>query len=383
MKVIQVSASYKPAVIYGGPTMSVSKLSEVLCKNGIHTEVITTLANGKTELSFPAGEMKYIENVPVWFFKRITKDHSHFSPALLKHLFKIKKTAEPIIIHIHAWWNLVSIFACIIAQLKNIPVVLSPRGTLSSYSFNKKHNLIKNWMHFLAGKKLLSNCFFHVTSEAEKKEILQLLQPKRIQVISNFITLPSNIKFNHTEKTPILKLLFLSRVEAKKGLEILLEALKNTDVPYQLTIAGTGEPEYLKSLQKIVDKNSMQSYINWIGFQDQEAKFQVLQIHDLLILPSYNENFGNVVIESLAVGTPVLISKNVGLADYVVSNQLGWTFENHPEQLREQLLEINQNRIWLEKIKLQSPQKIREDFAENVLLNQYTDFYQEVISDCK
>ena len=49
-----------------------------------------------------------------------------------------------------------------------------------------------------------------------------------------------------------------------------------------------------------------------------------MQQHDLMVLPSHDENFGNVVIESLSVGTAVLISKNVGLADYVTENNLGW-----------------------------------------------------------
>jgi len=381
LKIIQISASYKPAFIYGGPTMSVSKLSEELWKKGLQVEVLTTLANGKTELSFPPGEVIWIDKVPVWFFKRFTKDHSHFSPALLKHLFlEIKRTKEPLIIHVHAWWNLVSIFACLIAQIKNIPVVLSPRGTLSNYSFSNNHNRIKKWMHLLAGKKLLANCFFHVTSEQEKLEILQLVHPKQIRVIPNFISLPAFSERNTSSKHPILKLLFLSRIEAKKGLEILLEALVKIDFPYQLTIAGTGELDYILSLKKIVVKNSMEPFVNWIGFQDNETKFEVLQTHDLLVLPSCNENFGNVVIESLAVGTAVLISNQVGLADYVNTKSLGWTFENQPEKLREQLIKINQNRQRLDEIRLQSPQIIKRDFAESLLVKQYVDFYKKVIA---
>ncbi|WP_419802965.1 XrtY-associated glycosyltransferase XYAG1 [Mucilaginibacter sp.] len=379
MKVLQVNASYKPAVIYGGPTMSVSKLSEELCKNGINTEVITTLANGKNELNFPVKKIIYIENVPVRFFKRITKDHTHFSPGLIKHLLKIKKT-ETTIIHIHAWWNLVSIFTCLIAQLKNIPVVLSPRGTLSYYSFNKKHNLIKRWIHFLAGKKLLSNCYLHVTSEAEKTEILKLFQPKKIQVIANFISFPTNLEIKSDKKTLILKLLFMSRIDPKKGLEILLEALAGIDFPYHLTIAGTGEQDYIIALQKIVAKNSMQPFVSWVGFQNQQSKFKILQQHDLLVLPSHNENFGNVVIESLAVGTPVLISKNVGLADYVIKNNLGFTFDNYPKELQKQLKNLYKNSICLDEIRSKAPQKIREDFAETSLVKKYVDFYQQIIT---
>ncbi|MVN20615.1 XrtY-associated glycosyltransferase XYAG1 [Mucilaginibacter arboris] len=381
MKIIQISASYKPAVVYGGPTMSVSKLSEELVKSGLQVEVLTTLANGKSELSFTAGAITWIEGVAVRFFKRLTKDHSHFSPALLKHLFlAIKKTDEPLVIHIHAWWNLVSVLACLIAQIKKVPVVLSPRGTLSSYSFGNKHHLVKKWMHFLAGKKLLANCCFHVTSEQEKQEILSLVHPKQIKIIPNFISLPELPQQVSTDKTTLLKLLFLSRIEAKKGLEILLEALDKISFPYLLTIAGTGEPEYINSLKKIVHKRSMEAFVSWIGFQEYENKFNVLQAHDLLVLPSYNENFGNVVIESLAVGTAVLISSNVGLAAYVNRNYLGWTFDNQPKMLKEQLIKINSNRQWLDEIRLQSPKQIRQDFADGQLVKQYLELYQAVIA---
>ena len=380
MKIIQISASYKPASVYGGPTQSVSKLSEELCNYGLQVEVLTTLANGKTELSFPAGKLTGIDGVPVFFFKRLTKDHSHFSPALLKYLWlTINKTKEPLIIHIHAWWNLVSVLSCLFAQLKKVPVVLSPRGTLSSYSFGNNHISVKKWMHLLAGKKLLAKCCFHVTSEQEKQEIIRLLHPKQITVIPNFIRFPAHPEFITTDRTAALKLLFFSRIEAKKGLEILLEALDEIQIPYQLTIAGTGEPEYINHLKKIVAKRSMERFVNWIGFQDYESKFRVLQDHDLLVLPSYNENFGNVVIESLAVGTAVLISNKVGLADYVKRNNLGWNFDNQPEKLRQQLVEINSKRDRLYAIRLQAPKQIREDFAEEQLVKQYIHLYQEVI----
>lgn len=385
MKIIQVSASYKPAVVYGGPTQSVSKLSEELRKNGLQVAVFTTLANGKTEHSFPAGRLTMIDGVPVMFFKRLTKDHSHFSPALLRYLWRhIDETKEPLIIHIHAWWNLVSVLACILARLKKVPVVLSPRGTLSRYSFSNKHTSVKKWMHLLAGKKLLKNCYFHVTSKQEKQEIIHLIHPKRIKVIPNFISFPEPLKLALTQKKHVLKLLFLSRIEAKKGLEILLEGLAGISVPYQLTIAGTGEPEYIDFLQKIVAKRSMLAFVNWIGFQDHESKFRVLQEHDLLVLPSFNENFGNVVIESLAVGTAVLISNQVGLAEYVNQNNLGWSFDNQPEKLRQQLVEINSKRDQLHAIRLKAPKQVREDFAEDHLVKQYVHLYQEVVEHgCK
>lgn len=234
-------------------------------------------------------------------------------------------------------------------------------------------------MHFLAGKKLLANCFFHATSEQEKQDILRLVQPKSIKVIPNFIRLPKSLKRIVNKHTSTLNLLFLSRIEAKKGLEILLEALEGIDFPYRLTIAGSGEAAYIATLKNIVHKRSMEPCVKWIGFQNDETKFEVMQTHDLLVLPSYNENFGNVVIESLAVGTAVLISELVGSAAYVTENNLGWTFDNQPEKLREQLVKINLNRNWLDEIRIKSPQQIKQDFADGQLIKQYINFYEEIL----
>jgi len=117
--------------------MSVSMLSEQLAKTGIYTEVYATTANGKDELPVKPGEPVNVDGVTVTYFKRITKDHSHFSPALLKKLWKEAPGFD--VIHIHAWWNLVSLFSCLIALMRNVPVIISPRGTLSPYSFQNKN----------------------------------------------------------------------------------------------------------------------------------------------------------------------------------------------------------------------------------------------------
>ena len=87
----------------------------------------------------------------------------------------------------------------------------------------------------------------------------------------------------------------------------MLNALIDVSVPYHLDIAGDGEESYIAELKNIVSRNNIQHKISWLGFHN-ENKFELIHQHDLLILPSYDENFGNVVIESLSVGTPVLIT---------------------------------------------------------------------------
>jgi len=403
MKIIQVNASYKPAHIYGGPTMSVSKLSEVLVSKGVDLEVITTNANGPAELEVSHGKTVFVENVPVTYYKRITRDHTHFSPGLLWGLHKKLNAALPAthnlqrptsnpqpsthnpeltIVHIHAWWNLVSVLSCIIAVLQKGPVVVSPRGTLSSYSFGNSNNLVKKLIHRFISKPLLRHCHFHATSENEKTELLRLVNPKSITVIPNLVTLADTAAVvNAVSPGEPFKLLFFSRIEQKKGLKILFSALHSIDFNYILTIAGPGEEAYINSLKKLSASLGINNKILWTGPQLPEKKFDIMAQHDLLVLPSHNENFANVVIESLASGTAVAITENVGLSDYVMENNLGWVCKFDAEDLRGILIQAASDPDKLKSIRQHSPAKIRADFSDDKISERYIDMYKKILQD--
>jgi glycosyltransferase involved in cell wall biosynthesis len=376
LKLLQINASYKPAYIYGGPTMSVSKLSEEMVLAGCDIEVYTTTANGPDELPVEPGKTVNADGVTVTYFKRITKDHTHYSPDLLRHMRQHVKEFDAV--HIHAWWNLVSVLACRIAVKAGVPVIVSPRGTLSAYSFGNRNSLPKRLIHNFLGKKLLRNSFIHVTSDREKAAMAALIQSKETFNIPNFIALPKEILSTATNPAKQLRLIFFSRIEEKKGLEILFDALVNVNIPYTLTIAGGGSPDYINRLKSLAEEKGIAPHLNWIGFQG-DNKFEVLQQHDLMVLPSYDENFGNVVIESLSVGTAVLISKNVGLFNYVEEQQLGWACDNNAASFRKMLESIEQDRNSLAKIRQQAPAIIRKDFDEENLRKRYLEMYQQII----
>jgi glycosyltransferase involved in cell wall biosynthesis len=367
---LQINASYKPAYIYGGPTMSVSKLSETLVKAGCIIEVFTTTANGKTELAETGKDAAIVDTVPVYYYKRLTKDHSHFSPQLLKAVWK--RATQFDVVHIHAWWNLVSVLSCLLAVMRGVPVVLSPRGTLSNYSFYNKNSFLKKCIHVFLGKPLLSRCYIHATSQHEQAAMAKLVQTRQIFNIPNFIEL-SAIAVNKPNNNGPLKLLFLSRIEEKKGLDILLHALADITVTYHLTIAGDGDPNYINTLNQITIQNNTSDNVSWIGFQSDD-KFNIMAAHDILILPSYDENFGNVVIENLSTGTAVLISNQVGLANYVSEHNLGWICQTNAASVAEKINNID--RESLERIKASAPALIAAHFNGDNLVKQYTNMYQ-------
>jgi glycosyltransferase involved in cell wall biosynthesis len=382
LKIIHITASYKPAYIYGGPIQSVAKLCEAMVEvsDGKELQVLTTTANGTKELEVQTGKVNLIDSVPVTYFKRWTKDHSHFSPELLIQLRKtiLQTQDSKLIIHIHAWWNLVSVLSCLIAKFYKMPVVLSPRGMLTSYSFGNRNSISKNLIHKFIGKRLLKYCHIHATSEQEKQDILKIITPKSITVISNLVSFPSSAPSLQSSANNIFQLLFLSRIEEKKGLELLFEALTLVDIPWQLTIAGSGKAEYVESLKLKAEKLKLDNRIKWLGLVDKEKKFDLLADHDLTVLTSHNENFANVVIESLSVGTPVLVSKHVGLADYLVDKELGWVTSLNVDEIKTELVSAYREATKREKIRTEAPSIIKDDFNDVILVKKYIELYNRI-----
>jgi glycosyltransferase involved in cell wall biosynthesis len=376
LKVLHIVAAYKPAFIYGGPTMSVAMLCEALSEANVSVEVFATTANGVSELPVTPNRPIVVDGVTVTYFKRITKDHTHFSPALLKALWQ--RVQEFDIIHIHAWWNLVSVLSCFVALRRGIPVVLSPRGTLSDYSFTNNNTRKKSVIHNLLGKSLLAKCHMHITALRESISISKIVKPLSITTIPNFVKL-NTIKENHISVADgPFKLLFFSRIDRKKGLDILLDALKLLTVPFHLTIAGDGEKAYIDQLKATVTDPTLYDRITWAGFFN-EDKFQLLQQHDLTVLPSHDENFGNVVIESLSTGTAVLVSDNVGLADYVKASNLGWVCQTTAASVAGAIIDITVNhQTKLLQIREAAPTIVRNDFSGDKLTQQYIDLYKTI-----
>lgn len=384
MKIIQICAAYKPAYVYGGPTMSVAKLAEELTKDGRDVIVLATTANGKSELDVPVDKQQIVDGVKVHYFKRLTKDHTHFSPALLwflhKEIKRNKRSAQPaqLVVHIHAWWNLVSIFSCLIAKWHHVIVVLSPRGMLTNYTLNNRNSKFKDVLHKLIGKTLLAYSHIHATSQKEQNDVVQTVTTRGVTVIPNFVALPQTSFETPHAKTATYRLLFLSRVEQKKGLEILFEALTKIDFPWQLTIAGSGDENYIEQLKQEASSKNITKNVRWLGHVANEQKFELIAQQDLLVLTSYNENFANVVIESLAMGTPVLVSKEVGLADYVLNNKLGWVTSLDAEDVAAKLTSAYYDVPVRDQIRANAPLLVRDEFDGNRLTAQYYDMYQSL-----
>jgi glycosyltransferase involved in cell wall biosynthesis len=378
MNLLHIIPTYKPAYIYGGTITSISLLCEnLVAKSACKVTVLSTTANGKDELPVYKNAPKNVGGVDVYYFPRWTKDHSQLSPALLWYLFRNAKRFDAI--HIHSWWNLSVLLAAFVCLLRGVKPVLSPRGMLSAFTITGR---FKPVFHRFLGKKLLKNTYLHTTSPQETAECLAIIPDWQHADLPNFLDTPlfDLPKLNGHKKTEnkTFNLLFLSRLHQKKGVELLFDALADVPFDWTLTMAGGGETDYLEQLKTRSKNLHIDLKINWLGWVNASERTAVFEAADLLVLPSHNENFANVVIESLATGTPVLVSQHVGLAAYVSHKKLGWVCDTTVESVREKLIEAYTQVDVRADISARSPTQIHEDFDPSVLVKKYVKMYENL-----
>ncbi len=126
--------------------------------------------------------------------------------------------------------------------------------------------------------------------------------------------------------------LFLGRINWKKGLDRLLGALSLVPA-IRLVVAGNDEENYRAVLDPLAAGLGVSARVDFAGSVHGADKAALLSNARALILPSYSENFGNVVIEAMAAGCPVIVSKDVGLAETVRAAGAGLVVDGDPESL--------------------------------------------------
>lgn len=391
MRILHITPSYKPAYQYGGPIISVSRLVEEQAKDGAEVWVFTTTANGTSELQVPLGVPQAVDGVWVRYFRRWTGDHGHFSPMLLRVVWRELRQFQ--VVHIHSWWNWVAFGVVLLCRFRGIQAVVSPRGMLSPYTLRGR---LRRIFQKTLGRWLLGNHRLHATSKQEMWELQALHPGMEVAMLPNIVYLPDRVhhsdakaaskttnpalpRLRDENPTP-LRLLFLSRIDPKKGLDLLLRALSGlpTDVAWQLDIGGATGAPYQKKLAALAQTLGIADRVRWLGWVQDDAKWALLAQADLLILSSHNENFAIAVLESLAVGTPVVVGNQVGLHSYVAEKDFGWRTRPDPDELRLVLEQAFSDTEKRQRIRQTAPDKVRADFEPGRVARGYFDLYQSM-----
>lgn len=387
MKLLAVAPALGP--VYGGPSKSIIELAQALGSQDISVDVVTTNANGDNSLDVPLQSWLSKSGYRIQYFPYWSLGDYKFSASLTRWLFQ--HIEEYDLVQTNAIFSIPNLPAYWACRWQKIPYVIVPRGMLEPWALSYK-----------AGKKRI---FYNLLEKPaiERANALQMLavteaeQIKPLHLKTPTIITPNGIHREDFEELPDAQLfyqqfpqtrdrtliLFLGRIDPKKGLDILAQAFGKIHSQFpntHLIIAGPDNIGFLPTVEQYLAAAGCLDAVTFTGMLTGKLKYAVLAAASLYVAPSYSEGFSMSVLEGMAAGLPCIITT-------------GCNFPEAGEAEAAQVVEINAEAIATALSDcLEHPQeaKIMGDHARQFILENYTwekiasnlkTIYQEIINN--
>ena len=381
MKILHVVPTYYPAVRYGGPIRSVHGLARAMAGRGHEVHVYTTNVDGPKNAEVPIDSPVDLDGVSVRYFSTGIGRRLYRSPRMGVELSQSITDFD--VVHTHSVFLWPTTAAARAAARRRIPYVLSPRGMLVPELIRRKSRFFKqSWIRMFESHNVEGAAAVHVTSDQEEKELKQLgLKYRRCVVVPNGVDAPNKSCF---EKKPQqwwggrrARLLFLGRVNWKKGLDRLINAMPLVPEA-DLVIAGDDDDGYRGTLEKLSRELLVNERVRFIGPLHGEQKWELIASAQVLALPSYSENFGNVVLEAMAMSCPVVVTPEVGLADTIVRSGAGEVVGGDPKCLARALSGVLADPIRAQRMGELGRNIVEQDFTWAAVAEKMEKVYFEI-----
>ncbi len=335
MRICHVVPTYLPATRYGGPIHSVHGLCKGLAGLGHRVEVYTTSVDGRRNSKVPHGEAVDLDGVGVHYFRSRLGRRLYYAPPLGHALASAIDDFD--VVHLHSVFLWPTSRAARLARAATVPYVVSPRGMLVRELIEAQSRLVKTgWLELIESTTLAQAAGVHFTSEQELGDARALPLPlPRPFVVPNGVERPVPVPQTAADERHVL---YLGRLSWKKNLEALIEAIAGTDL--KLTLCGPDDEELAPRLRELAKTHGVGDRLAVRAPVTGPDKWEALARASLVVLPSLNENFGNVVPEAMAVGRPVVVSAGVGAREIVERASCGLVCEGTPAALREAMLAL-------------------------------------------
>ncbi|HEY9698523.1 MAG TPA: hormogonium polysaccharide biosynthesis glycosyltransferase HpsP [Trichocoleus sp.] len=342
LRILQIVPSI--SLVYGGPSQMVLGLSKALVAKGVEVTILTTNSNGDTgqaPLDVPLDRPVSQDGYQIRYFRCAPFRRYKFSIRLLRWL--TRHAHEFDLAHIHALFSPISTAAAAIARQQQLPYILRPLGTLDPVDVRKKRALKQIYAALWERANLAGATAVHFTSDQEAKV------SERFGVVTRDLVIPLgvNLPASTTPRTLICEsvtplILFMSRIDRKKGLDLLIPALERLSAEgrsFRFVLAGSNpqDSDYERSIRHRIQNSPLGQQTTITGFVSGDAKLRLLRSADLFVLPSYYENFGIAVAEAMAAGVPVVISDQVHIWQDIAQSQSGWVCSCQIEDLTQKL----------------------------------------------
>jgi glycosyltransferase involved in cell wall biosynthesis len=312
MRILHVVPTYAPAWRYGGTIHAVHGLCRALAAAGHDVEVYTTSVDGESDLDVPCLRPVMRDGVAVTYFPSAHLRRLYRAPLLGRALETGIGRFD--VVHTHSVFLWPTWAAARAARAAGRPYVLSPRGMLVPELIRARSAWIKRiWIRAVERRNLAGANIIHVTSDVEARHLEWAgLALAPVRVVPNGVELPA---LPDGPRQP-REVLYLGRLSWKKNLPALIDAVAGLP-DARLVIAGPDDEGLAPSLRARAEERGASARVDFRGPVESAAKTALLAESACLVLPSLNENFGNVVAEAMAHACPVVVTPDVGAREIV------------------------------------------------------------------
>jgi glycosyltransferase involved in cell wall biosynthesis len=317
VKVLQVLTFVGPGNPFGGPTRVAMNQADELRRRGHEVVVIAAQPSRATRGVWTSKDVTGFDSRAVL---RRAGFSGIVSVGLYRHLWKHVRDYD--VVHIHMSRDLITMPAAIIARLRKVPYVVQTHGMIDA-SNRRSARLLDA----VATRRIISgaSCVFVLTPR-ERDDIASLMGRRKVVVD----LLPNGIATD-TKSTGARagdsapEVLFCSRLHVRKRPRAFVQAaidLSKEQVDARFVVVGPDEGE-LEAIEDLLTRAGRPEGIVIEGPLEPEAVADRLGRCSFMVLPSVDEPFPMIVLESLAAGRAVVITESCGLADFVRDNSCG------------------------------------------------------------
>jgi glycosyltransferase involved in cell wall biosynthesis len=236
---------------------------------------------------------------------------------LARPITLLRVVREADVVLVMGYWYVLAALVCLVARIAGRPVALCPAGELSPFGCK---TLLKKIFYWFCGRKMIATAASIIaTNVRERDEIVGNfgIAPSRVTISPNGIAL-STLDENCSVALPAIPfILFLGRLTAIKGPDLLVEAFAQVSkaIPnVSLVIAG---PDFgmRGALEARVRALGIDRHVHFLGFVDERTRQQLYRKAALLAVPSRSEVMSMVALEAGVMGLPVLLTDRCGFEE--------------------------------------------------------------------
>jgi glycosyltransferase involved in cell wall biosynthesis len=368
--ILQITPYYPPGFAFGGPTFAAGALASGLQRLGHQVITVTSDRNGDGFSEVPASLVEPAGNRTIYC--HTLRGRFLYAPGLAAAIRAVIQQAEVVLVPCGSW-NYFFFSTCRAAQRFRKPYVIYPRGNFDPWALAlKKWRKRLWWTLFDRNNYQRARAAVALTRE-EASQIRRMGFAGRIEVIPNGVEVADyqaamprrDIEGQFPQLRNKRWLLFMARLHPKKGLDLLLPALAEVrrQVPdAHLIIAGPDEDAYGRVVRRLISDLNLEGAVSLTGMVTGGLKHGLLRHAELFLLPSYSEGFPMGVLEAMACGLPVIITRNCQFPE-VTENNSGIIVENDIKSLTNGILALLHDEILRKQCGVNAKRLVQERYT--------------------